>query len=45
MHVDLAGDAKEKGVNAWKEFEVPKPLKEGSNSKAIVDTRWALTWK
>ena len=37
--------AKERQLVAWKGFKVFRPGEEDALSKAVVDTRWVLTWK
>ena len=44
-NLELVGDAEEHRRSAWNRFKVFSPIKEGGNSKAIVDTRWVLPWK
>ena len=41
LHVDLARDAEYQDAVAWKQWKNSKPLREGINSKSVVDTRWA----
>ena len=45
LHGDLARDAKQRGLVAWKRFDVFKPVKEGYPSEAVLDISRALTWK
>ena len=45
LHRDLVRDAKERELSARKQFKVCSPIKGGALSKAIVDTRWVLTWE
>ena len=45
MHADLAREAEARELFARKQFEVFRPLKEGSNSKSVLSTRRLLTWK
>ena len=42
--VDLVRKADEKGLDVWKHVKVFPPVKMGSQSKDVADTRWALTW-
>ena len=44
-HADPAREAKERKLVAWKQFKVLMPVKMDSQSKDVVDTRWALTWR
>ena len=45
MRVDLARDAKDRELYVWKQFKVFKPLRGCCDSKAVAETRWALTWE
>ena len=45
MHAALVTAAKDRELGAWKKFKVPKPVRAGTPSKLIPDTRWVLTWK
>ena len=45
LHVDLVRGAKEKELNAWTQFKVFKPRREGRNAKAVLNAMWELTWK
>ena len=42
---DLLGKAKDGELGAWWQFKVPPPEKIGAQTKDVVDTRRALTWK
>ena len=42
---DLVYKAKAKELEAWEQFKVSPSEKKGAQSKELVDTRWALTWK
>ena len=44
-HEDLGRDAKVKDLDAWRQFKESEPLKGRDISKAVVSTRWVLTWK
>ena len=45
MHADLAREAKARDLDACGQFKVLSPVKLGARTKAVVETRWALTWK
>ena len=42
---DLVHKVKVMGLKAWDHFRVFSPEKSGAQSKYLVDTRWALTWR
>ena len=45
LHEDLVPGAKVKEADAWKQFKVSEPFKKRDIPKAVVSTRWVLTWK
>ena len=45
LHAKVAREAKEKGLSSRRQFELFKPLKEGSDCEAVVNTRRVLTWR
>ena len=45
MQADLARNATEGEVYAWRQFEVLPPAQMGAPTQDVQDTRWALTWK
>ena len=45
MRGALANKAKERELDAWKQSKIPSPVIAGAQTKEVVDTRWALTWK
>ena len=44
MHAALVRKAKERGLDAWGQFNVPSAIM-GSESKDVMDARWASTWR
>ena len=45
VHAGLVRKAKEEESDAWRRFKVFPPLKMGTQSNVVVDTRWVLPWK
>ena len=45
MQAYLVRGAKVMRLDAWKRFRVSGTSKVGDISKAVVNTRWVLTWK
>ena len=43
MHADLARKAKERKLDAWRQFEIFSPVV--MQSRDVVGARWVLTWK
>ena len=44
-HGDLARNANERELGAWRQFKVSLPVGMGAQSEGMVDTRWVLTRK
>ena len=45
LHVDLTRDARAENPDASQQFKIPRLLTAGSNSEAVVETRWMITWE
>ena len=45
VHDDLALEAKVKELDAWRQRKASEPFNGRDISKAVVSTRWVLTWK